>query len=306
MIVTAEIRPSIGVAHRVRRFGQRRKCRQVAAHVRETNDLGVLRLQVEQVRLVRRRVPVADRLAHDQWHEAVLAGVERAGAHAAAGADPGDQDRVHAERGQRRGERRAEEGAGVLLGDHGLAGRRLEPFGEGRELRVAAGLEAGEGRHLAVEHAAVATARLVRDVRVQDRDAGRARDGRAARRKPPERSRLPRTAATPASCRPARSRSRAAPGADRVAARRRKRPRSCVAANQSWRVSGGRAAPGVRRPCAPSAARSARRPGRAVAGRPRRCAGPFPAKGCESRPASRKAWARRSASAARRRPDAAR
>ena len=74
------------------------------------------------------------------------------------------------------GEARAEECARVLLGEHRLAGLRLEPFGEGGELRVPAALEALERGELPEEHAAVGAARLVGDIRVQHRDARGARE----------------------------------------------------------------------------------------------------------------------------------
>ena len=68
--------------------------------------------------------------------------------------------------------------------NHRLARQRLEAFRECGELRVPAALEARERRELPEEHAAVGAARLVDDVRVHHRDAGGARESRAASRPP--------------------------------------------------------------------------------------------------------------------------
>ena len=95
--------------------------------MREGGDIGVLRLKVEQVRLVWAGRTITDRFPDDDRYETVLTAIHGARPHAAAGRDPRDQHGVHAERCQRRGERGTEEGAGVLLDDVGLARERFKP-----------------------------------------------------------------------------------------------------------------------------------------------------------------------------------
>jgi hypothetical protein len=149
--------------------------RQVAFRCFEANYFRVLRLQVEEIGLMRRRVPVADGVAHDERDEAVLAGIYCARAYTATGRDAGDQQRVDAERSQRRNKRRAKKCARVLLTDDRLAVDRLESLGKSRELGMQAALKAGQWWELAEEHAAVPAAGLVNDVCVDHRNTGLAR-----------------------------------------------------------------------------------------------------------------------------------
>jgi ribosomal protein L15 len=131
---------------------------------------------------VRRRVAVADRIAHHQRHESMLAGIDRRRAHAAGRGHAGDQQRVYSERMQSLREPGFEERAGVLLGEHGLRRQRLEPFAECSEFRMPAALEARERGELAEEHAAVAAARFIGDIRVHHRDTGTACGGQQSHR----------------------------------------------------------------------------------------------------------------------------
>ena len=118
---------------------------------------------------------VADGVTNDQRDETVLAGIHGARAHAAAGADAGDQQRVDAKGGERGGERSAEERTRVLLGDDRLAGNRLEACRESGEVGAGARFETLQCWHLAEEHTAVTPACLVLDVGVSHRYAGTAR-----------------------------------------------------------------------------------------------------------------------------------
>jgi len=128
------------------------------------------------------------RLPDDERNETVLARVHGTGTDTTAGADSGDQQGVHAERGERGRQRRAEESARVLLGDHGFPRRGLEPLGECRQLRVGACHETLQCRHLAEEDSAVAASVLVAHVGVH---IGCARAG------PPPAACVPRRARVP-------------------------------------------------------------------------------------------------------------
>ena len=128
---------------------------------RLVHHLGVLGLQVEQVRLVRlgARSPTASR--DDQRDEPVLDGVDRGRPDAAAGADTRRGPRVSTPlRVQRGGERRAEEGAGVLLDDHQLVVRRARPAASARPCRPPP-TSCLQRRDLAEEHPAVDAAGAV-------------------------------------------------------------------------------------------------------------------------------------------------
>ena len=117
---------------------------------------------------MRARVAVADRLADHQRHEPVLQRVDRGRPDAAAGAHAGDDDRVHAQRVQRRGEGGAEEGAGVLLDDHDLVLARHDLRHDLAER--AARHEVTQRGDLADEQPAVDPVPVVLDPGVQHRD----------------------------------------------------------------------------------------------------------------------------------------
>src|SRR5690625_857890 len=91
------------------------------------DDLGILRLQVEQVRLVWFQPTVTDRVADHQRDVPVLQRVNRARPDAPTRADPDDHHRVCAHRVERRHQRRAEERARILLDQHPLRSRRGPP-----------------------------------------------------------------------------------------------------------------------------------------------------------------------------------
>ena len=101
----------------------------------------------------------------------MLDGVDGSRAHAAAGRHSCDQQRVDSQRGQRRGERGSEERARILLREYGFAALRANAWREIRERRARAALEDFQRRHLAEEHATVATAILIGEIRMQDWDA---------------------------------------------------------------------------------------------------------------------------------------
>ena len=89
-------------------------------------DVDILVVHVEQVDLVREQAAVEAALLHQHHLVAVRIGVDRGRAHAARGALAAHDQRLDAELRQMRGQRRAEEHAGALLGDDDVAGLRLE------------------------------------------------------------------------------------------------------------------------------------------------------------------------------------
>src|SRR5690625_2524635 len=84
------------------------------------DDLGIFRLQVEQVRLVRFRPTVTHRVADHERDEPVLQRIDRARPDAPAGADPDDHHRVRAHRVERCHQWCAEERARILLDQYQL------------------------------------------------------------------------------------------------------------------------------------------------------------------------------------------
>src|SRR5262245_18608110 len=110
---------------------------------------------------------VAYSLAHDDGVVAVLQGIDRRGADAAARGAARHDDRVDAARAQMHVEVGAEEGAGVLLLDDALAGQRANSLIDLDERRPS--LQDGERGHLLHENAAVAQIRRIGDRRVDDR-----------------------------------------------------------------------------------------------------------------------------------------
>src|SRR6185436_8030863 len=149
---------------------------EIGAHALERDDLGILGLQIEQIRFVRPGGAVADGIAHDKRYESMLDSVDGSRAHAAAGRHSGNQERVDTERSQCGGERRSEECARILLRDHDLAALRANARSKLTERRARAALEDFQRGHFAEEHAAVATAILVSEIGMQDRDAGVTRE----------------------------------------------------------------------------------------------------------------------------------
>src|SRR6266571_2251067 len=83
-------------------------------------------MHVEEVHFVRERAPVEATLLDERYVKAERIGVDRARAHAARRALAADDDAVHAELREARGERRAEKRARAHLGDHHVLGTRLE------------------------------------------------------------------------------------------------------------------------------------------------------------------------------------
>ena len=88
---------------------------QVRERLLERDDVRVLGLDVEQVRLVRRLSPVADALARHQRRPAVLEQIDRGRPDAAARRRAAEDHRVDLLRDEDRGEVRAEEGRRPLL-----------------------------------------------------------------------------------------------------------------------------------------------------------------------------------------------
>lgn len=68
----------------------------VVESVLQIHDIGVFRVHVEEVCLMRPGGAIADRLAYDNGLEAVLQGVDRRSANAAARRAAGQDDRVNA------------------------------------------------------------------------------------------------------------------------------------------------------------------------------------------------------------------
>ena len=90
------------------------------------HHVGVFVVQVEQVDLVRQRAAIEAAFLRQHDVVAVRIGIDRAGPHAARRALAADDQRLDAELGEMRGERRAVERAGALLGDDHVARLRLE------------------------------------------------------------------------------------------------------------------------------------------------------------------------------------
>ena len=131
------------------------------------DDVGVLRLDVEQVRVVRRLRPVADALARHDRRESVLQQVDGRGANASARGRAAQDHRVDALRDEHGGEVGAEEPGSSLLHEHRLVLAGVEPW---IDLRPGASeLEDSERRHLLHPEAPVLEARLEGNRRVDDR-----------------------------------------------------------------------------------------------------------------------------------------
>src|SRR4051812_30571220 len=90
------------------------------------DDISVLAVDIEQIRLVRTWMAIADAFANDDGTKAVLRRVHRAGADAAAGGTTDHHDGIDAKCRQRRRDAGSEEGAGILLADHDLARQRAD------------------------------------------------------------------------------------------------------------------------------------------------------------------------------------
>ena len=90
------------------------------------HHVGIFVVQVEQVDLVRQRAAIEAAFLHQHDVIAVRIGIDRARPHAARRALAADDQRLDAELGEMRGERRAVERAGALLGDDHVARLRLE------------------------------------------------------------------------------------------------------------------------------------------------------------------------------------
>src|SRR5439155_8287213 len=88
----------------------------------------VLRLDVEEVVLVRRLRAVSDTLARHECGPAVLEQVDRSRADATARRRTAEDDRIDPLRQQDRGEVRPEEARRALLQDDGFVVSRLEPW----------------------------------------------------------------------------------------------------------------------------------------------------------------------------------
>lgn len=127
--------------------------------VRLAHDVRIFGVHVEKVCFVRRRVAVAHRIAHHGGDEAVGHGVNAARPDTAAGGKARQDRVVDAEARQRRGERRAEEGARILLRDHELVFPRLKSLGPGAER--AAFAEMAQGQGLFIKAAAVDGLRVI-------------------------------------------------------------------------------------------------------------------------------------------------
>src|SRR5712691_13480941 len=109
-----------------RRADPARDAFHVRERLRERHDVGVLGLDVEQVRLVRRLRPVADALARDERRPAVLEEVDSRRANAAARRRAAEDDRVDVLRDEDRSKVRAEERGRSLLEYDRLVLARLE------------------------------------------------------------------------------------------------------------------------------------------------------------------------------------
>src|SRR4051794_2281574 len=140
---------------------------QVRDHGVDGHNVAVLRVDVVEVRLVGRRVAIADRLARHRRAVAVLEGVDGGRADAARRRGAGDDDAVAAGRGEQAGERRAEKRRREQLVQDRLGRQRGDP-------RVdldppAPGLEGQERRDLVDERGGGDPVALaVRDGRVDD------------------------------------------------------------------------------------------------------------------------------------------
>ena len=80
------------MSRRRRRSGLRK----VSLRLLQGHDFRVLGLQIEQIGLVRRRMPISYRVADDERNETVLARIDRGSADTATGRQPGDQNRIDA------------------------------------------------------------------------------------------------------------------------------------------------------------------------------------------------------------------
>ncbi len=148
--------------------------RRTAMHSSTLDDVGVLRLDVEEVRLVRRLGPVADALARDDRRPAVLEQVDRRRADAARRRRAAEDDRVDAlgRRGSRRGScRRSPRRPSSATTGSSSRGSRRGSISTQRP----AELELGERGHLLHPEPAVLPMRLEADRRVDDRMALRPR-----------------------------------------------------------------------------------------------------------------------------------
>src|SRR5262245_40249447 len=95
-------------------------------HLIDVHHIRVLMVHVEQVDLVGQNAAVEAALLHQHDVKAQRIGIDYGRAHAAGGALAADDQRLHAELGEMRNERRAEEYARTLLGDDDVLRLRLE------------------------------------------------------------------------------------------------------------------------------------------------------------------------------------
>ena len=119
---------------------------------------------------MREQAAVEAALLHQHDMVAVRIGIDRARAHAAGRAFAADDQRLHAELREMRHERRAEEHAGALLGDHDVVRLRLELWPDGEVGGIDRRLVA-----LGCRHHAWAALRAHVAGRIEDRKTGAAR-----------------------------------------------------------------------------------------------------------------------------------
>src|SRR5882724_3390099 len=114
---------------------------EISEGVRERHHVTVLAVHVEQIGLVRLLRAIADRFVRDDWPEPVRERVDHACAYASAGRASGDYERVDTARDQGRGERRAEEGGGILLYQQQILGSAADARIELDQVRAQLELE---------------------------------------------------------------------------------------------------------------------------------------------------------------------